>query len=165
MSGKATLRKTVLKTAGSRPQASTGELDIAALASVEVSSEDPRQPVENAFDRNRGPGASEWVAQDAGEQSIVLAFDSAQTIRRIAIEVEEKQVSRSQQIRILASRDHGSSYDALLQQGFNFSPPGTSFEREQWQVDLQGVTHLQVRILPDIDGKPCQARLTALDLW
>ena len=159
------LRKTVLKTTPSNAQASTGELDLAALASVVVTSEDPDQPVENAFDRNRGPGASEWVAEDTGEQSIALAFDSSQTIRRIAIEVEEKEVTRSQEIRILTSRDHGLTYDALLHQGFNFSPPGTSFEREQWHVDLKGITHLQVRIMPDISGKPCRARLTALDLW
>lgn len=159
------LRKTVLKATPPKSQAGTGEIDIAAVASVVVTSESPNHPVDNAFDRNRGPGASEWVAEDPGEQSIVLAFDSPQAIRRIAIEVEEKKVARSQEIQVLISRDHEFTYDQLLHQGFNFSPPGTSFEREQWQVDLKGITHLQVRIMPDTAGKSCHARLTTLDLW
>jgi hypothetical protein len=95
----------------------------------------------------------------------VLAFNSPQAIRRIAIEVEEKQVARSQEVQILVSRDQEFTYDPLLRQGFNFSPPGTQFEREQWNVDLAGITHLQLRIVPDIAGKPNHARLTTFDLW
>lgn len=159
------LRKTVLKGSPAKLQPSTGEMDIAAVASVVVSSEDPNHPVESAFDRNRGPGGSMWVAEDAGEQSIVLAFNSPQAIRRIAIEVEEKQVARNQQVQLFVSRDQEFTYDPLLHQGFNFSPPGTTFEREQWNVDLNGITHLQLRITPDIAGKSCRARLTTLDLW
>jgi hypothetical protein len=158
------LRKTVLKATPSKPQRGTGEIEIADVASVVVTSEDPDHPVENAFDHSRGLGASEWVAEETGEQSIVLAFDSPHAIRRIAIEVEENEVARSQKVQVLISRDQEFTYDPLLHQGFNFSP-GTNFEREQWELDLKGITHLQLRIMPDTAGKACRARLTSLDLW
>lgn len=159
------LRKKVLKKTHAPSQAALGEMDIAAVASVVVSSEDPDNPINNAFDGSRGLGATGWVAAEPGEQSVVLAFDSPQAIRRIAIEVEEGETPRSQQIQLLISRDQEYTYDPLLHQGFNFSPPGTSFEREQWDVDLKGITHFKVKITPDTSGKPCRARLTALDLW
>jgi hypothetical protein len=37
------------------------------------------------------------------------------------------------------------------------SPPGATFEREQW-----GVTLLRLVIKPDKGGKPCRASLTSL---
>ena len=49
-------------------------------------------------------------------------------------------------------------------QEYNFSPPGTTFEREDWMVPAEGVTHLRLWIKPDKGGKPCRATLTSLAL-
>ena len=62
------------------------------------------------------------------------------------------------------SRDEGHTYQELLRQEYTFSPPGTTFEREEWSITAEGVTHLQLVITPDKGGKPCQAMLTALAL-
>lgn len=158
------MRKQILKREEKRPERGPGELDIAAIASVIVSSEDPAHPVENAFDGRRGPGASHWRAGEDGEQSVVLAFDSPQKLSRILLEVEEKEVARTQEIQLLASTDAETTYSELVRQEFNFSPPGTTFEREQWQVNAGQVTHLQLRIIPDKSGRPCRAKLTTLAL-
>ncbi len=159
------LRKKVLKSNPAKPRIHTGELDIASIAAATVTSEDSGHPLENALDDQRGPGASQWVAEDRGEQAVVLAFDAPQTVRRVLLEVEERQTARTQRVELLVSRDNEQTYQELLRQEFNFSPPGTTFEREQWTVNAEGITHLQVRITPDIQGGESRAKLTALAIW
>jgi hypothetical protein len=45
----------------------SAELDIIAIATALVTSEDPEHPIENAFDGRRGRGATRWVAGSLGE--------------------------------------------------------------------------------------------------
>ena len=62
------------------------------------------------------------------------------------------------------SCDGGQSYRELRRQEYNFSPPGATFEREDWTVLAEGVTHLQLWMKPDKGGKLYRATLTALVL-
>jgi hypothetical protein len=140
----------------------SGAKDIAAIATVWVTSEAADAPIDRAFDESRGPGGSRWVAAAPGEQRLILAFDTPQTIRTISLEVEESDVSRTQVLHLAVSSDGGQIYQELRRQEFNFSPPGTTFEREEWAVTLEGVTHLQLVITPDKGGQPCRATLTSL---
>ena len=158
------LRKHLLKDRPGVPVSWPGEKDIAALATVWVTSEAADQPIDNAFDSRRGAGGSRWVAGEPGEQTVLLAFDTPQTIRTILLEVEELEVSRTQELHVAISRDGGHTYQELLRQEYNFSPPGTTFEREEWSVTAEGVTHLQLVIKPDKGGNPCWATLTTLAL-
>jgi len=80
------------------------------------------------------------------------------------VEAEELEVSRTQEFRLSVSHDGGQIYRELRRQEYNFSPPGTTFEREAWTVLAEGVTHLQLWMKPDKGGKPCRATLTALVL-
>jgi hypothetical protein len=158
------LRKHILTERPTVPVTRPGEKDIAALATVLVTSEAAEHPIDHAFDSRRGPGGSRWVAGEPGEQTLMLVFDTPQTIRTISLEVEELDVSRTQDLQVAMSRDGGQTYQELLRQEYNFSPPGTTFEREEWSVTAEGVTHLRLVIKPDKGGKPCQATLTALAL-
>jgi hypothetical protein len=158
------LRKHILKERPAGSMTRPGEKDIAALATVLVTAEAADHPIDNAFDSQRGPGGSRWVAGEPGEQTLILAFDTPQTIHAISLEIEELEVSRTQELSLAVSRDGGRTYQELLRQEYNFSPPGTTFEREEWSVTAEGVTHLQLVIKPDKGGKPCQATLTALAL-
>jgi len=159
------MRKQILSTEPSPavPPAS-GELDVAGIATALVSSEAVEHPIEHAFDAQRGPGGSRWVAGRDGEQSLILKFDTPQTIRQITLEVEETEVSRTQELQLAVSADNGQTYRELVRQEFTFSPPHTGFEREEWRVDAQGVTHLRLWIKPDKSGRPCRASLTSLAL-
>lgn len=141
-----------------------GALDVATLATVAVTSETADHPVENAFDHRRGPGGSRWVAETPGEQTLLLAFDTPQDIRQVVLEVEECQDSRTQELQLAVSHDGGNTFRELLRQEFNFSPPGTTFERETWTVAAEGTTHLRLTIKPDKAGRPCRASLTSLSL-
>src|SRR3954469_4498416 len=124
------LRKQILKAISSEPIPTSDAIDIAAVATVLVTSEDPRHPVDHAFDGSRGPGGSRWVAGGPGEQAVILAFDAPQAIRRVALEVEEPEVARTQEVQLAVSGDGGRTYRELVRQEYTFSPTGATFERE-----------------------------------
>jgi hypothetical protein len=156
------LRKQVIPKPSQGPIPLEGEISIADVATVQVTSEQTDHPIDNAFDPSRGPGGSRWIAGAPGEQSVTLVFDSPQTIRQIGIEVEELAVSRTQELSVSASSDGGRTYRELVRQEFNFSPPETSFERELWSVSAGAVTHLRLEIKPDKGMHVGRATLTSL---
>ena len=158
------LRKRVLTTDPIVPAAGPSEKDIATIATVLVTSEDPDHPIDHAFDGRRGPEADRWIAGQSGEQAIVLAFDAPQTIRRVLVEINEPDISRTQEMDVSVSTDGGRTYRELVRQEYIFSPPGTSRESEEWSVSAGGVSHLRVTIKPDKGGKACRATLTTLAL-
>jgi hypothetical protein len=156
------LRKHLLTEQSIASDPRSGEKAIAAIATVLVTSEAADHPIDCAFDHQRGPGGSRWVAAVPGEQRLILAFDTPQIIRTISLEIEELEVSRTHVLHVSVSCDGGQSYQELRRQEYTFSPPGTTFEREEWAVTVEGVTHLQLVIIPDKGGHPCRATLTSL---
>jgi hypothetical protein len=158
------LRKQIVPKRSGEAASLEGEISIADVATVQVTSEQADHPIDNAFDRNRGPGGSRWIADGPGEQTVTLLFDSPQTIRKIGVEIEELQVSRTQELCVSVSSDGGRTYRELVRQEFNFSPPGTSFERELWSASGGPVTHLRLEIKPDKGGRVGRATLTSLTL-
>jgi hypothetical protein len=122
-------------------------LDLAKLASFEVSSEDPRFPLEGLF--GGGPG---WRAAGEGPQTIRLNFDSPQNLSRITLVFEEHETARTQEF-VLSWKPAGANdWRELRRQQFNFSPPGTTTEREEFQHIPGGVSGLEIRITPSIGG-------------
>jgi len=85
-------------------------------------------------------------------------------IHKITLEVEEPAVSRTQELALSLSKDGGQTYREVVRQEFNFSPPGTAFEREHWTVSADLVTHLRLLIKPDKGNHACKATLTSLAL-
>ena len=159
------LRKKVLTDFSFSSASHLHGIDIAASATVEVTSEAPDFPIDSIFDDRGGPGASRWQAAEPGEQRIILAFDTPQRIRTIYVEVEEQEeVSRTQELSISFSQDSRKTYQEAIHQEYNFSPPGTTFEREEWALAAEGVTHLQLRTIPDKGSKPCGATVTTFAL-
>ena len=139
-------------------------MDIAAIATVFVTSEDPDHPIDHAFDGQRGPGGSRWISELSGKQAVIVAFDAPQSIRKLLVEVDEPDVSRTQEMDVSISSDGGKTYRHVLRQEYNFSPPGSAHEHEEWSIAADGVTHLRLAIKPDKGGKDCRATLTTLAL-
>ena len=135
--------------------------DIPALATVLVTSEAPEHPVDHLFDASAGPGGTRWIAGADGEQTLALAFDAPQSIRAIGIEAEEPSATRTNVLVISLSEDGGRTYHERIRQEFNFSP-GTTFEREEWSVPAERITHVRVVIQPDKGHAPHRATLTSL---
>jgi hypothetical protein len=158
------LRKQIIGVPPAVPSPMPGRIAVAAVATVFVTSEDADHPVDLAFDDLRGPGATRYVAGETGEQVMILAFDAPHSIRRVVLEVEEREVARTQELQLAVSGDGGLTYKELVRQEYNFSPPGTTFEQEDWAVVAEGVTHLRLIIKPDKGGMPCRATITSLIL-
>lgn len=153
------MRKHILHT---HTSAEESEIPVASIATVFVTSEDPDHPIEHAFDSQRGPRGTRWVAEKTGDQTVIVAFDTPQHIGRVRLEVEERELSRTQELQLSVSTDGGETYREVCRQEFNFSPTGATFEREEWALSEATATHVKVWIRPDKGGGPCRATLTSL---
>ncbi len=110
------LRKQILKDLPGARATWPGAKAIPALAAVLVTSEAPDHPVDCLFDSKAGPGGTCWVAASEGEQTLILAFDTPQTIRDISLEVEEPETSRTQVLSVAlpAPRPRGAARAPVL---------------------------------------------------
>ena len=62
------------------------------------------------------------------------------------------------------SPDGGNSFKEIVHQQWNFSPPETTREVEEYQVELSNVTVLEMVIKPNIGGELAPASLKNLRL-
>lgn len=138
-------------------------LDLEQLAQVEISSECPEHPVESALLLNEDSGAG-WRAANPGEQTIRVVFDQPCAIERIFLEFEERQQARTQEFVLLVLIDNESAYREILRQQYHFSPPNTTQEIEHYEVKLNRLKALELRIIPDISGGDACATLKKLRL-
>jgi hypothetical protein len=121
-------------------------VDLERAAQVEVTSEDAGYPIEAALLQG---GESGWRAAEGGEQTIRLIFDQPRSLRRILLHFLEPEAERTQEFVLRWSADRGRSFRELVRQQFTFSPRGATSEVEDFQVDLAGVTALELTIIPD----------------
>ena len=136
-----------------------GWLDLERLAQVEITSEDADYPIESALIPGTGSG---WRAAQPGEQTIRLLFDAPLRLKRIHLVFHEGERERTQEFVLRWSPDGGQSYREIVRQQYNFSPPEAVREVEDYDVDLDGVTALELRIEPDISGGSARASLAQL---
>jgi hypothetical protein len=138
-----------------------GWLDLERAAVVEVTSEDEHFPVESAFGSGDERG---WRAAAPGHQTIRLIFDHPQGLKCVSLVFEEDEIERTQEFVLRWSSDGGSTLKEIVRQQWNFSPPGSIREVEQYQVDLHNVKVLELVIKPDIAGGVARAALKNLRL-
>ncbi len=132
-------------------------LDVEQLAQVEVTSEDREHPIESALLPGGEPG---WRAAQPGEQTIRLVFDRPQRLSRMWLLFIEPDTARTQEFVLRWSPDGGRTFREILRQQWNFGPPETVREAEDYRVELSGVTMLELAILPDKSGGDARASLT-----
>ena len=137
-----------------------GWLDIERAAVVEVTSEDKEFPVESAFASGDVRGRR---AAAPGSQTIRLIFDHPQGLRRISLIFEAGETQRTQEFVLRWSSD-GGSFKEIVRRQWNFSPPESICEVEEYQVDLSNVSVLELVIKPDIGGGVARASLKNLRL-
>jgi hypothetical protein len=139
--------------------AEPGWMDLDRLALVEITSEDVDHPIESALIPGTGSG---WRAAQPGEQTIRLLFDKPLRLKLIRLVFQEDEQERTQEFVLRWSPDGGQSYQEILRQQYNFNPPEAAREVEDYDIDLDGVTALELRIVPDISGGSTQASLMQL---
>jgi len=138
-----------------------GWLDLERTAVVEVTSEEPDYPVESALVSGEARG---WHAAMPGTQTIRLVFDQPQRLKHISLVFEENETTRTQEFVLRWSSDGGRSFREIVRQQWNFSPPETKREVEEYQVELSNVTVLELIIVPNMSGGATRASLKSLRL-
>jgi hypothetical protein len=138
-----------------------GWLDLEHLVQVELTSEDTEHTIESALASTTGTG---WRAQLPGKQTIRLLFDTPRRITRIQLEFREDELERTQEFVLRWSRGIEDPPREIVRQQYNFSPPGSTRELEDYFVDLEALTMLELAVNPDISGGAARASLQQLRL-
>ena len=138
-----------------------GWLDVERAAIVEITSEEKDYPVESTFVSGETRG---WRVAEPGPQTIRLVFDQPQRLKQISLVFEENETARTQEFVLRWSSDGGDSFREIVRQQWNFSPPQTIREIEEYQVELSNVTLLELVIVPNVSGGAARASLKSLRL-
>ena len=129
-------------------------LDIRAVADVTMT----------VGGRRVAPAPSAWTADTPGEQLIDVRFQHPTAVRRIRLVSSETEHSRTQEMTIWASLLRGERHREVLRQQFNFTPHGATLQVEDYGLELNDVSSIQVRIVPSIDGAPAIACVKELQI-
>src|SRR5216683_1329074 len=154
-------KRLITRTPETVPSGGEGWLDLERAAVVEVTSEDNDFPVESALVSGETPG---WRAAIPATETIRLIFDQPQKLKQISLVFQEKEVARTQEFVLRWSPDGGSSFREIVRQQWNFSPPQTAREVEEYQVELSNVTVLELVIVPNMSGGTARSSLKSLHL-
>jgi hypothetical protein len=159
------MRKEIVehKTGAVKSHEDANWLNLEAIVSVQLTSEDPAFPIENALSANPERNEIGWRAATPGPQSITLNFDHPQSIRRIYLFFVEHQLERSQEL-VLRYSSPPETEREILRQQWVFSPTGSSQEVEDYTVELESVRKLELVIDPDRGLGKALATLNALRL-
>jgi hypothetical protein len=139
------IRKKVI---GKTEEPEVGWRDLSQCAAFEVTSEEATSPLENALT----PDAKRWIAATPGEQTIRITFDEPQNISKVSLLFEETATARNQEFVLSWQQVGQPEWREVVRQQFNFSPPGTTIERENFNVSLQRASALQLLIVPERSG-------------
>jgi hypothetical protein len=143
------------------PPSGEAWLDVDSAALVEVTSEENGYPIESALQGGETQG---WRAAHSGTQTIRLIFDKPQYLRRIWLDFKDSENTRTQEFVLRWSPDGGASFREIVRQQWNFSPPDSVREVEDYAVELSAVTALELVIEPDKNGGAARASLASLRL-
>ena len=138
-------------------------LDLESMARVQLTSEDAAFPIENALSTNPERNEMGWRAATAGPQTIALVFTVPTHLRRIFARFIERETERAQEI-VLRYSSATETGREIVRQQWNFSPTGSAQEIEDYTVDLEGVTKLELVIDPDRGRGHSRATLCTLRL-
>jgi hypothetical protein len=150
------MRKSLLERDPAQPgfQADKDWLDVEKLATVQVTSEDPAFPIESVFSNS-----GSWRAAKEGEQVIRLKFDEPQTLHRIWLRFSETKIARTQQFALQWSGPGGQTFREIVRQQWNFSPAASTEEFEDYRVNLNEVSTLELTIQPEMTAGNAVATL------
>jgi hypothetical protein len=163
--GEGRMRKEIVgpTTAAGKTQHSAEWLDLDSIARVQLTSEDPAFPIENALSLNPEVNELGWRAAGPGAQTITLVFDAGHDIHQVRLHIIDHTTERSQELLLRYSSATETDREIVRQQ-WSFSPTGSTQEVEEYSVDLRSVTKLELVIDPDRGRRNSVAVLNALRL-
>src|SRR5262249_53405719 len=135
-----------------------GWLDLEQIATVEVTSEASGFPSDSVFRLDGGPG---WRASQKGEQQIRIIFDRPVSVHHIQLSFLEPELERTHEFTIRSSFADSGPMKEIVRQQWNFRPAGSTSEVEDYEVDLDGVSLLELTIKPDLTRGEAMATLAS----
>ena len=159
------MRKEIVehRTTAGEGQGTAEWLDLDSVAHVQLTSEDPAFPIENALGTSPERNERGWRANSPGPQTISLSFDEPQHIQRIFLHFIERETERTQEF-VLRYSSASETGREIVRQQWTFSPTGSTQEIEDYAVELESVTKLELVIDPDRGPGHSLATLNALRL-
>jgi hypothetical protein len=150
------------RTAG-KSQGNAEWLDLDSIAHVQLTSEDPAFPIENALGTSPESNERGWRANSPGPQTITLNFDAPQHLQRIFLHFIERETERAQEF-VLRYSSASETDREIVRQQWTFSPTGSTQEIEDYAVELKSVTKVELVVDPDRGRGHSLATLNALRL-
>ena len=89
-------------------------------------------------------------AAQSGEQTIRIIFDKPMWLHRTRLEFSETEVARTQEFTLQWSDNPNGPLKEIVRQQWSFSPQGSTNEIEDYQVNLNGVSVLELALKPDL---------------
>lgn len=132
-------------------------MELESSAQIEITSEDPEHPIENALLPGTG---RRWKASEPGPQKLRIVLDYPRTLKRIYLVFKEEERSRTQEFVLRWSWAENQPLQEIVRQQYNFTPLST--EVEDYAVDLHGVKILELEINPSISGGDAVASLAEM---
>jgi hypothetical protein len=104
-----------------------------------------------------------WRASEPGGQQIRFIFDVPTSVHRTKLCFHEAELERTQEFTIRRSSGSGPMREIVRQQ-WNFSPTGSTTEVEDYFVNLDSVSVLELALRPDLGGRDVVATLASFRL-
>ena len=134
-----------------------GWMNLEDLATVEVTSETPEFRIEGALTLNLQAG---WRAAGPGVQTIRLLFDGPVSLQYIQLRFDGANCERMQEFTLRWSSARGGALREIVRQQWNFDPAGSTVEVEEYAVNLNEVSVMELEIEPDVGRGIAPATLT-----
>jgi hypothetical protein len=156
------MRKSVLSPNSSynAESPSAAWIDLDALTSATMTSEDQAHPLEHAITSGTAGG---WKAATPGVQVIRFTFDTPTSVKRVRLVFKEEALERSQEFSLVAILRPEARKEIVRQQ-WSFSPGGSTTEVEDYTVDLSDVSALELTIDPGRHDKAVFATLESFQV-
>ena len=106
----------------------------------------------------RGPG---WRAAESGTQVIRIIFDRPRPLHQIQLEFSEPAIERTQEFSLQWSAKPDGPFIEIVRQQWTFSPRGSTSEIEDYKINLDSVSTLQLALKPDLTPVNAIASLAA----
>ena len=82
----------------------------------------------------------------------------------VRVVFKEEESARTQEFVLRWLPEGTGAWKDIVRQQWNFSPPQTAIECEEYKVDLPSAGGLEIMIYPDISGGDTRASLQSLQL-
>jgi hypothetical protein len=107
------------------------------------------------------PGS--WSADEPGEHTIDIQFYTPVTLRRLRLVFEETALGRTQELTVWVTLHRSELHKEVIRRTSTFGPTATQIV-EDYPCAIEQVSTIQLRVVPDIDGRRRRTQIRSLQI-